>query len=66
VHTRKLGALINVPSKNVFARIEYTSFQIRMSPGKCCTKEIWCVHRLWKIRGNIGLDPCRCIFWKCL
>ena len=34
-HTRKLGAHINVPSKNVFAHISYTSFQIHMmSVGK--------------------------------
>jgi len=24
---------------------------------KCCTKEILCAHRLWKIRGNVVLDP---------
>jgi len=34
VHTRKLGAHINVPSKNVFALVSYTAFQIQMSPGK--------------------------------
>ena len=31
-HTRKLGTHINIPSKNVFARISYMSFQIQMSP----------------------------------
>jgi len=34
----KLGAHINVPSKNVFAHISYTSFQIQMSPSKMLLK----------------------------
>jgi len=55
-HTRKLEAHISVPSKNVFAHISYTSFQIQMSPGRA---EILCAHKLWKIRGNIGLDQCK-------
>ena len=28
-HTRKRGARISVPSKNIFAHISYTSFQIQ-------------------------------------
>ena len=38
VHTRKLGAHINVPSKNAFAHISYMSFQIQMSSGKVLHK----------------------------
>src|SRR6218665_4153268 len=38
VHTRKLGAHINIPSKNVFAHISYTSFQIQTSPGEMLHK----------------------------
>ena len=37
-HTRKLGAHINIPSRNVFAHISYTSVQIQMSSGKMLHK----------------------------
>jgi len=36
--TRKPGAHINVPSKNVFAYISYMSFQIQMSSEKMLYK----------------------------
>ena len=38
VHTIEHEAHINVPSKNVFAHISYTSFQIQMSSGKMLHK----------------------------
>jgi len=38
VRTRKLGAHRNVPYKNDFANISYTSFQIQMSSGKMLHK----------------------------
>src|SRR6218665_2916207 len=37
-HIRKLGAHINVPSKNAFAHVSYTSFKIQMSSGKMLHK----------------------------
>jgi len=37
-HTRKLGEHINVPSKNGFAHILYTSVQIQISSGKMLHK----------------------------
>ena len=36
--TRKLGAHINVPSKNLFAHISYMVFQIHMILGKMLHK----------------------------
>jgi len=36
-----------------------------MSPAllvKCCTKEILCVHRLWRIRGNIVYESQICTY----
>jgi len=37
-HTRKLGALINVSSKNDLAYISYTSFHIPVNSGKMLHK----------------------------
>ena len=50
-HTRKLGACKNVPSKNVFAHISYTSFQIQTSPGKLLHKRnVMCTQTLKNLR----------------
>jgi len=54
-HTRKHGAHVSVPSKNVFVHtVVHTWYsKYRRVLVKFCTKEILCTHRLWKIRGNI-------------
>ena len=53
-HTRKLGrAHINVPSGNVLHTFHTRRCKYRRVLIKCCTKEILCAQRLWKIRGNI-------------
>ena len=56
VHTRKLGVHINVPTKNAFAHILYTSFQIQASPGKMLQKRNSMRAHTLKIRGNIGQE----------
>src|SRR6218665_1025861 len=53
-HTRKLGAHINVPTKNVFANISYTSFQVQMSSGKMLHKiNFMCTQILKKLHGTL-------------
>ena len=43
----------------MFLHIFHTHrFKCRWVLVKCCTKEILCAHRLWKIRGNIGYQTC--------
>src|SRR6218665_2977637 len=49
---KKTYSAHNVPSKNVFAHISRTSFQIQMSPGKK-----FYAHRLWNIRGTLATTP---------
>jgi len=53
-HTRKLGAQTNVPSKMGLHIFHTRRFKYRWVLVKCCTNEILCTHRLWKIRVNIG------------
>ena len=40
--------------------ISCMSFQIQIVLVKCCTKQIFCARRLWKIRENIGGHPPSC------
>jgi len=45
-HIKTRSAQQNIPSKKFFAHILCTSSHIQTSPGKCCTKEILCTHRV--------------------
>ena len=56
-HTRKLGVHVNVPARTVLHIFHTRRSKYRWVLVKCCTKEILCEHRLWKINGNIGLVP---------
>jgi len=52
--TKKLGAHY-ISFEKCFLHIFLTPHsKFRWVMIKCCTKEILCTHRLWKIRGNIA------------
>jgi len=55
-HTRKLGAHINVPSKNVFAHISYqNSFQIHVIAGETLHKSFYAHTDFKKLEGTLAL-----------
>ena len=53
--TRKLGAHINILSKNVFAHISYMSFRIQMSSGKMLQKRNFMRTLALKIEGTLAV-----------
>src|SRR6218665_4174578 len=64
-HTRKLGAHINFPSRNVSAHISYTLFQIQMSSCKMLQKKIFMrTQRKHWILHTFCIACSLCLYWK--
>src|SRR6218665_671786 len=51
------GVKINVSFKMILCIFHTCNSKHILVLVKCCTREILCAHRLYKIRGNIGQDP---------
>ena len=66
-HTRKLGAHINFSLKCFLHTFHTWHFKYRWVLVNCCTQDIFCAHRLYKIRGNIARvvwKVCLCFCFK--